>query len=88
MKLFPPPRAAPHHRRSGRRSYPAIIETTADFAICFSLASFVFSSRTFFSAAAGGEKKELEGNGIFGSHNMNTAQHCPNTCSRHPSMDS
>lgn len=35
-----------------------------------------------------GEKKELEGNGIFGSHNMNTAQHCPNTCSLHPSMDS
>lgn len=55
MKLLPS-RAAPHHQRSGRRDYPAAIETTAGFQFVLVSRHLFFSPRTFFSAA-GGEKK-------------------------------
>lgn len=59
MKLFPPPpRAAPHHQRSGRHYYPAAIETAADFAICFSLTSFVFFPFVHFSVLLQERKKK------------------------------
>lgn len=60
------------------------------FEICFSLASFVFLLGGFASQCYWGreKKRSWKETAFFGSHNMNTAQHCPNTCSLHPSMDS
>lgn len=84
MKLLLLPHAAPHHQRSGQRFYPAATEMAADFWNLFFYSAGLLPN----ASGGGGKKRSWKETAFFGSHNMNTAQHCPNTCSLHPSMDS